>query len=139
MTRIYIKYSGCMPDEGNHTMIDRRDASGGLQIQRRTVVTGLVAAGLAAAFHSPSRSQTAEVIVETTHGKLRGNIVRGVQVFRGIPYAASTGGENRFRPPMRVDPWSGIRDAVLSGQSAPQAPPTARPFPELDGENDARH
>ena len=59
-------------------------------------------------------------IVETTNGKLRGQLTEGVHVFRGVRYGANTGGANRFRPPQPVMPWSGVHDALQNGASAPQ-------------------
>jgi len=62
----------------------------------------------------------AEVIVDTASGKLRGLEERGVSVFKGIPYAAAPLGENRFRPPRRLQPWTGTRDALAYGNTAIQ-------------------
>ena len=59
-------------------------------------------------------------IVETTAGKVRGRIVNGIHIFKGVPYGASTAGKNRFMPPVKTDPWAGVRDALEYGHSAPQ-------------------
>ncbi len=58
--------------------------------------------------------------VETTLGKVRGAAQAGVQAFRGIPYAASTAGANRFMPPAKRQPWTGVKDCVQLGLRAPQ-------------------
>lgn len=63
----------------------------------------------------------AELVVETASGKLRGQEDRGVGVFKGIPYAAAPVGENRFRPPRKMVPWAGTRDARAYGSMAIQS------------------
>lgn len=61
-------------------------------------------------------------VVQTRLGRLQGSAQHGVAVFKGVPYAASTAGANRFLPPQALAPWSGIRMATAFGASAPQTP-----------------
>jgi para-nitrobenzyl esterase len=67
-----------------------------------------------------------DVVAETTYGRVRGVEVNGIKVFKGIPYGASTTGKNRFMPPAAPAKWSGVRDALAYGSSAPQSEPGAR-------------
>jgi para-nitrobenzyl esterase len=64
---------------------------------------------------------TASAVVETSAGKVRGEVFRGISVYRGIPYGAPTGGANRFRAPQPPAPWTGVADAILYGETAPQS------------------
>ncbi len=59
-------------------------------------------------------------IIETTYGKIRGMAERGLEIFRGVPFAQPPVGELRFRAPQPPEPWSGVRDAMAFGPSAPQ-------------------
>ncbi len=61
------------------------------------------------------------IVVETTGGRVRGMSERGVEVFKGIPYAAPPLGEKRFRPPEKPVPWTGVRDALDYGNMAVQS------------------
>src|SRR5208337_637545 len=60
-------------------------------------------------------------IVETTAGKVRGYTHKGIYTFKGIPYAASTGGDMRFMPPGKVTPWAGVRSSLQYGFVSPQS------------------
>jgi para-nitrobenzyl esterase len=59
---------------------------------------------------------------ETTAGKVRGLINCGIRQFKGVPYAASTAGTQRFMPPRKLTPWRGVRDCVGYGPVSPQTP-----------------
>jgi para-nitrobenzyl esterase len=63
-------------------------------------------------------------VVETAAGKVRGYTRNGIFTFKGIPYAASTGGANRFLTPARPKPWTGVRSSLYYGQVCPQGPRT---------------
>jgi para-nitrobenzyl esterase len=63
---------------------------------------------------------TQQVVVETNSGKIRGIAEKGVPVFKGIPYAESPEGERRFAPPVKLQHWTGIRDAFEFGNRAMQ-------------------
>lgn len=54
-------------------------------------------------------------IAVTSYGKLQGRGEGGVNVWRGIPFAAPPVGELRFRAPQPPEAWSGIRDAFELG------------------------
>ena len=64
--------------------------------------------------------KNADVVAETTSGKIRGTTVEGVKVFKGIPYGGTTAGKNRFMPPTKPAPWTGVREAIEFGRVAPQ-------------------
>lgn len=86
-----------------------------------------VSSGLAAlAIFLATNSVHAEVAprapeVTTSSGVLRGVMADGVTIFRGIPFAASTAGEGRWRPPAPAYPWDGVRDASRHGPACPQS------------------
>ena len=72
------------------------------------------------------RAQDAKyVTAETSYGKIRGLDNNGIKVFKGVPYGASTSGPNRFMAPAEPAKWTGVRDALAYGHSAPQRDPSA--------------
>lgn len=60
--------------------------------------------------------------VATPFGPVAGTHDGDVHVFRGIPFAAPTGGAARFTPPADPVPWSDVLDCVAPGPAAPQNP-----------------
>jgi len=52
-------------------------------------------------------------VADTAYGKVRGATSGGVHAFKGIPYGASTAGANRFMPPRKPEPWTGVRNALI--------------------------
>jgi len=59
-------------------------------------------------------------IAQTEYGTVQGILLRGIFNFRGIPYGANTGGENRFMPPKPPEAWTDVYPAVWWGPSSPQ-------------------
>src|SRR5579871_555811 len=63
-----------------------------------------------------------KVEVDTALGRLRGRReAPGVDVYRGIPYAAAPVGARRFRAPEPPAPWTGVRDATGGSPSPVQS------------------
>jgi para-nitrobenzyl esterase len=97
----------------------------------RRSLLGLAAAGLAIvgpggetrAAPRPNGRKSApppNITVETHRGKVRGTGDDRIKVFKGIPYAATTDGLNRFRPPKPAKSWLDVRDATAYGPMCPQ-------------------
>jgi para-nitrobenzyl esterase len=99
--------------------------------RRNVLGAGLAfSAGLGGALLLPATAQAQSSPVATTSaGKVRGTTKEGVNVFKGIPYGASTAGSNRFMPPQPPQPWKGVRDALDYGLSTPQSDPTVERQP----------
>lgn len=72
----------------------------------------------------PTQTVGPFVEVETDSGRIRGGHSRGALAFKGIPYAGSVSGRNRFKEAPEVTPWTGVRDATRLGPPAMQGPGT---------------
>jgi para-nitrobenzyl esterase len=59
--------------------------------------------------------------VAVSGGKVRGSLAtRGVAVFKGIPFAQPPVGDLRWREPMPVKAWDGVKDATAFGAACMQ-------------------
>src|SRR5262245_37920209 len=66
------------------------------------------------------------VMAETAFGRIRGIDDNGVKIFKGVPYGADTSGRSRVMPPLDPMKWTGVKDALEFGRSAPQTEPGTR-------------
>ncbi len=73
-------------------------------------------AGGAAGTCSTPRS----TVASTQYGKVRGYVEDGVLTFKGVPYGATTGGENRWLPAKPPKPWEGEYPTLIYGANCPQ-------------------
>jgi len=59
-------------------------------------------------------------IARTQYGKVRGFLDGGVFTFKGVPYGATTAGENRWLPAQPPKPWDDEFPALVYGANCPQ-------------------
>ncbi len=111
-----------MTGKGNVNTI--RDCSSQRITRRAFVARGsLVLAAAAAlprdyAFGDAVKSEFVEV--DTAYGRIRGAKGDGLATFKGIPYAGSISGPNRFKAAPPLQPWTGVRDALQLGAPSMQ-------------------
>lgn len=62
------------------------------------------------------------VIVKIDTGLIMGvaDYATGAQYFKGIPYAGSAAGLNRWLPPQPVLSWNGVKNTTTFGPGCPQ-------------------
>jgi para-nitrobenzyl esterase len=94
-------------------------------LNRRSFLKGTSALFAAAQVDFRARAgkaaETDTIIAATSTGNVRRLVVDEIKVFKGIPYGAATAGKNRFMPPAKPAKWTGVRDALAYGHTAPQA------------------
>ena len=79
-----------------------------------------------------SAAVEASPVVETQYGKVRGATVRGVHIFKGVPYGGKTEGAARFLPPAKPEKWTGVREVTKTMPRCVQGP-TVRELRIWDG------
>src|ERR1700735_1910057 len=74
-----------------------------------------------AAHQEPGNVSTPRsAIAKTRYGKVRGFLDGGVLTFKGVPYGATTAGENRWLPAKPPAPWTDEYPALAYGANCPQ-------------------
>ena len=68
----------------------------------------------------PTCSTPRTAVARTQYGKVRGYVEDGVLTFKGVPYGAPTGGENRWLPAKPPASWDGEYPALIYGANCPQ-------------------
>lgn len=84
----------------------------------RSVLIAAAALTAGCSIFGPNLGEYPTVVIDS--GRLQGDLVDGVPVFRGIPYAAAPVDELRWRPPQPVKPWKRIYDATEYGPNCAQ-------------------
>ncbi|WP_309092356.1 carboxylesterase family protein [Phenylobacterium sp.] len=75
---------------------------------------------LALMLGAESAAARPDPVVQAPAGAVQGEALRGLNVFRGIPYAAPPLGERRWKPPAPLAPWAGVRQAKAFGPACLQ-------------------
>jgi para-nitrobenzyl esterase len=124
-----------MPRYPNTFLLDRRT----FLMQSSAVLAGLASSSVAGASRfsgAPASSNIETIEVKTAYGRLRGKRTGDLVTFKGVPYAGSVSGENRFKAPPPLSPWTGVREAFSAGPPSFQANRPSfgvdEPFPSED-------
>jgi para-nitrobenzyl esterase len=80
-------------------------------------------------------ASTASLDVLTDKGMVHGASVAGVRSFLGIPFAATTGGPNRWKPPQPAAAWTTTLNATALGPICPQIDPSTNAYATTSDEN----
>jgi para-nitrobenzyl esterase len=88
---------------------------------RRSLVCGAAAAAFAAALFvtSPASAEDGPVVTAPA-GAVQGKSEGALRVFKGIPYALPPVGQGRWKPPVPMLPWQGVKSATEFGAACIQ-------------------
>src|SRR6516162_9734431 len=87
---------------------------------RASILCAVAALAGSSASSAVTSTGTGGRVVMTAAGRVEGERERGVEVFRGIPFAEPSVGALRFRPPVEHQPWRGVRAALDFAPACPQ-------------------
>jgi len=88
-----------------------------------SLLAGVLIVGVLGGIVNSAQAAETEPVVKTTAGQLRGMLTpSGRAEFLGIPYAQPPLGKLRWRPPVPVKTWSGVRDVRHFGAPCAQMP-----------------
>ena len=120
-------------------------SKGSIVLTRREALLLSTTAGLGAALSKPAFGSDSvktgvhqepgnvatprSAVAKTQYGRVRGFVDGGVLTFKGVPYAASTAGENRWLPAKPPAPWTDEYPALTYGANCPQ---TLHPWTSIE-------
>ena len=117
--------------------MSKSNSGNGLVLNRREALKLSAAAGAVAALtqsavasdsiktgvhqqEPPFCSTPRSAVANTQYGKVRGFVSGDVFTFKGVPYGATTAGENRWLPAKPPAPWNDEYPALVYGANCPQ-------------------
>jgi para-nitrobenzyl esterase len=93
-------------------------------LDRRRVLIAAAALMAAPSILRAEQLPSEPVVVQTAEGRLRGQRIGDVEIFRGVPYGDTVSGPDRFKPARPAPSWTGVRDAIRLGAPSLQHPTT---------------
>jgi para-nitrobenzyl esterase len=115
-----------MTDSANRVVLSRREAlklsaiaGVGISTGRAALASDSIKTGV---HQEPGNVSTPRsAVAKTQYGKVRGFLDGGVFTFKGVPYGATTAGENRWLPAQPLKPWNDEFPALVYGANCPQS------------------
>ncbi|MDX2150423.1 MAG: carboxylesterase family protein [Bryobacteraceae bacterium] len=109
------------PSSKNCSGVNRRQALLSAAAGAAALPAAASAAGVKKAVAGRASCSTPRsAIAKTQYGNVRGYVEDGVLTFKGVPYGANTGGENRWLPAKAPAVWDGEYPALIYGANCPQ-------------------
>jgi para-nitrobenzyl esterase len=82
----------------------------------------LISGSAPAVARAAKNPRESSAVAKVAAGRVRGVVSGGLEIFKGIPYAAPPVGNLRWRPPQPVKPWKGVRAATEFAPDCMQLP-----------------